>query len=152
MFKFKNVGFLFGLLVILAIMVGYGPSAALASIPLGITPTATEEATATPEDPTATPTTEITVVPPLEDTPTPTPTLTPTDTPPPGTTPPATEPPGSPPRRATPTGGALVLPVTGDLPPDSGFTGVDAGTLAALFLALAGVLFFGYRLGIRLRR
>lgn len=143
MLKLKNIALLTALLVVLVLVIGQYPGAALASVPLGITLTPTEVIPTDP--PTATPTTQETLVPPgPTETPTPTlaaPILTPTATEVPAT-------PRSP--RATPTTGAVLLPVTGELPPDSGSGSL--GTLVLLFLVAVGLGAVSHRLGARVRK
>ena len=123
-------------LVSLAILllIGLTPSIALASNPLGITLTPTEEVTSTPEPATATP---------LSPTPTETPIIQPPNSSPTPTsqlaTPPApTETPE--PEEPEPTRPAPVLPETGEGPvnPPLNWTGLST----ALVFALIGTLVF----------
>lgn len=152
MLKIAASLFLISLAILL--LVGLTPSAALASNPLGITLTPTEEVTATPETPTATP--ETPTATPETPTATPvTPTLTPTSPPQPPepsptptsqlatpTTP--TEPTETPepekPREPEPTRPAPVLPETGGGPLNPPISWV--GLLTVLVFALIGTLVF----------
>ena len=144
--KLKTASILIGLLLVLLAVLGVGPAAA--ALPEGITPTPTEpsgptatpgEPTATPESPTATPTSPIS--PPGGGTATPTPETPPEEPPPP---------PRAPRPRQTE---VPLLPVTGEIPPDSPFGGpfmlgiLAAGILIGMFIGLGSRRFLASRFG-----
>jgi hypothetical protein len=140
----KKYAFLLLISLFVLLLSGLAPSAVMASDPLGITLTPTEEVTSTPESPTVTPES------PTETPPAPTPTETPPVQPPGSsptptsqlTTPPApTDTPEEPEEEEEPTPlPPPVLPQTGEGPlnPVLGWTGLAA----AFIFALIGTLLF----------